>query len=352
MAFKSLEALQRLFASSPELKTAIEAVARDGFSIMTMPQQVAGQVARTVGKGVEGVADLVGDVAGFAADVGPRLEIGRGDSEIDIPLPIIGRARAAEGVAGLVEKGGEALSKFKMPAESFLDVMDRRIAEGQPYQGPGQTPEEAKAFVERAQNTPDEWFQEDYRRAVEQREADKDKAPSWQRDWEDLSPEEQQAHQDRWGPRNERGERISEETLWDEDKLREEGFTPVGAEGDRKQGRRQGRRQERKARRKGKRDEADAAESTLWDEDKLREEGFTPVGDEDEVDVSGAAKAVPVVPDDQAESLFATVHGGPFDPNSSMDRGKLEDIKKNLVREEFQGLTPNQFALKMYREAA
>jgi len=74
---------------------------------------------------------------------------------------------------------------------------------------------------------------------------------------------------------------------------------------------------------------------------------------EDEgVDVSGAAKAVPVAPDDQAEALFETVHGGSFDPNSSMDRGKLEAIKKNLVRDEYKGLTPNQFALKMYREAA
>ena len=47
------------------------------------------------------------------------------------------------------------------------------------------------------------------------------------------------------------------------------------------------------------------------------------------------------------------VHGkGSFDPNSSMDLGKLAEIKKNLIRDEYKGLTPEQFALKMYREAA
>jgi hypothetical protein len=85
-------------------------------------------------------------------------------------------------------------------------------------------------------------------------------------------------------------------------------------------------KQDRKARKKGRR-EARGGEVDEVDE-------------ADEVDVSGA------------ESLFATVHGGPFDPNSSMDRGKLEQIKANLVRDEFKGLTPNQFALKMYREAS
>ena len=58
-------------------------------------------------------------------------------------------------------------------------------------------------------------------------------------------------------------------------------------------------------------------------------------------------------PDDEALLLFDVVHGkGSFDPNSSMDLGKLAEIKKNLIRDEYKGLTPEQFALKMYREAA
>ena len=71
----------------------------------------------------------------------------------------------------------------------------------------------------------------------------------------------------------------------------------------------------------------------------------------DEVDVSGAAKAVPV-DDAQAMDLFKTVHGGDFDPKSSMDKTKLAQIKENLTKDEYKGLTPNQFALRMYREAA
>ena len=57
--------------------------------------------------------------------------------------------------------------------------------------------------------------------------------------------------------------------------------------------------------------------------------------------------------DDHALGLFDVVHGkGSFDPKSSMDAGKLKKIKENLGRAEYQGLTPNQFALKMYREAS
>ena len=61
---------------------------------------------------------------------------------------------------------------------------------------------------------------------------------------------------------------------------------------------------------------------------------------------------MPVVPDEQAMDLFKTVHGGDFDPKSSMDKTKLAKIKENLVKDEYKGLSPNQFALRMYREAA
>ena len=55
----------------------------------------------------------------------------------------------------------------------------------------------------------------------------------------------------------------------------------------------------------------------------------------------------------EALSLFDVVHGkGSFDPASSVDLGKLKQIKENLKRKEFQGLDQNQFALKMYRGAA
>ena len=309
MAFRSLEALQRLFASNPEIKNAIEAVARDGYSIMTMPQQVAGHVARTYGKGIEGIADIAGDIAGFAADVGPRLEVGKGDAEIDIPLPITAHAKMAEGIAGLAEKGGEALSEYETPLEklreSALAAMDRRIAESM-----GQVqPEKAMSTTGLGRLTGE--------KPPEPMITDADESPEFVGPPEpvrvsDQTAEEYEESPDFVGPPEP-----------------EEAAMPTVDPKLKKRLDKGAKKQARQAKR--------AAKQAPEDEG---------------VDVSGAAKAVPVVPDDQAEALFETVHGGPFDPNSSMDRGKLEDIKKNLVRDEYRGLTPNQFALKMYREAA
>ena len=96
-------------------------------------------------------------------------------------------------------------------------------------------------------------------------------------------------------------------------------------------------------------DEKPAAEPEAAEPEAAEPEAAEP----EAVDVSGAPKAVPVVPDDESLLLFDAVHGkGSFDPNSSMDLGKLAEIKKNLIRDEYKGLTPEQFALKMYREAA
>jgi hypothetical protein len=68
-----------------------------------------------------------------------------------------------------------------------------------------------------------------------------------------------------------------------------------------------------------------------------------------------AAEAQEEAPSSEKDALalFDVVHGkGSFDPASSVDLGKLKQIKENLKRKEFQGLTDNQFALKMYRGAA
>ena len=72
-----------------------------------------------------------------------------------------------------------------------------------------------------------------------------------------------------------------------------------------------------------------------------------PVEDPDTA-VGGVAE---VVDDPQAIELFNTVHGK-FDPASSVDKKKLAQIKENMAKDEYKGLSPNQFALKMYREAA
>lgn len=51
------------------------------------------------------------------------------------------------------------------------------------------------------------------------------------------------------------------------------------------------------------------------------------------------------------EDLFATVHGSAFDPKSSMDKLKMQEITDTLAeRGGLKGMTPNQFALNIYRK--
>ena len=63
------------------------------------------------------------------------------------------------------------------------------------------------------------------------------------------------------------------------------------------------------------------------------------------------ARIVPEEPttDSTALSLFEKTHGGPFDPKSSMDKKKMAAITNLMGQEGSDKLTPNQFALKIYR---
>jgi hypothetical protein len=63
-------------------------------------------------------------------------------------------------------------------------------------------------------------------------------------------------------------------------------------------------------------------------------------------------KAEPVFDQSLVESLFETTHGTSFDPKSQMDRRKKMEIESLL--EDMGGLgdmTPNQFALQLYRRS-
>ena len=65
-----------------------------------------------------------------------------------------------------------------------------------------------------------------------------------------------------------------------------------------------------------------------------------------------APKAIPVaepVDTDRAAMLFAKTHGSAFDPKSSMDKKKMAAITNLMGQEGSEALTPNQFALKIYR---
>ena len=54
---------------------------------------------------------------------------------------------------------------------------------------------------------------------------------------------------------------------------------------------------------------------------------------------------------DRALALFQNTHGGPFDPKSSMDKGKMEAIQNLMAKKGSEKLSPNQFSLQIYRQS-
>ena len=87
--------------------------------------------------------------------------------------------------------------------------------------------------------------------------------------------------------------------------------------------------------------------------DELSEEYYnTPAGEAKIAAAKPKAEVVSEDYEDQAIALFKNTHGGPFDPKSSMDRGKLEKMKSMLADMGGMGnMTPNQFALQVYRNS-
>lgn len=64
-------------------------------------------------------------------------------------------------------------------------------------------------------------------------------------------------------------------------------------------------------------------------------------------------KAVPVAPEDDEmlSTLFKTATGTPFDPKSSRDADYMKKIRETLAEQGgLKGMTPTQFALKLYRK--
>jgi hypothetical protein len=76
----------------------------------------------------------------------------------------------------------------------------------------------------------------------------------------------------------------------------------------------------------------------------------------DDYDLAGGADKEPEEPEvdytDEATKLFMNTHNTEFDPKSRKDRGKLEDMKKVMAGNKGKKMTPNQFALKYYRQYA
>ena len=74
--------------------------------------------------------------------------------------------------------------------------------------------------------------------------------------------------------------------------------------------------------------------------------------DPDDYDLAGGAKEPEVDYTDEAVGLFKNTHGTEFDPNSKMDRGKLDKMKGMLAKQGGLGeMSANQFALQVYRNS-
>ena len=76
-----------------------------------------------------------------------------------------------------------------------------------------------------------------------------------------------------------------------------------------------------------------------------------PTGPATAAPVPAKAEVLPISEDDQALRLFRVAHGGAFDPKSSMDKRKIDEVRQLLAEQGGQGdMTDNQFALKLYRK--
>jgi hypothetical protein len=73
--------------------------------------------------------------------------------------------------------------------------------------------------------------------------------------------------------------------------------------------------------------------------------------DPDDYDLAGGAEEPESDYTEQAIGLFKNTHATEFDPKSSMDKGKLEKMKKLLAKQGGLGdMSANQFALQVYRD--
>ena len=73
-----------------------------------------------------------------------------------------------------------------------------------------------------------------------------------------------------------------------------------------------------------------------------------------DADITAGAPKATIIPEqadltEKAIALFRHTHGGPFNPKSSMDKKKMAAIQGLLSQEGSDKLTPNQFALAIYR---
>ena len=77
---------------------------------------------------------------------------------------------------------------------------------------------------------------------------------------------------------------------------------------------------------------------------------FKGFSDEDETPKNtGSPKAQVVAEDELVQSFFTKAHGGSYDPNSKVDKAKMQKILGMVnAQPELLSLTPGKFAVKLY----
>ena len=306
MAFKTFEEIRKLIAANPEILNVARGFLADATQVASLPSRAAGTAKRGIAELGEGVAGLVQKGAEFAEEYQPKISLGDDGPSMKIPynpLMPFGDAGDVASMAGLAKERLSRASDASTESEKFfdsaVDAMDKRIggAVDKPtptFSGRGGVDEEALKRSERKAARKEEYAENRAKmKAIRERNAAKRAAED-----DPYAPDaSNQLHG------------VPNESALGEGEVTDVPYDPMmGTTGD----------------------------------------------NPDDYDLAGGADKEPEEPevdyDQKAIDLFKTVHATEFDPKSSKDKGKLDKMKKLLAKQGGLGdMTPNQFALQVYR---
>jgi len=284
--FKTFDAFKKLIAANPEILNVIQSVGRDATQVASLPSRARGAIKRGAAELGEGVAGLVEKGAGFADKYQPQISLGEDGPSAKIPYNPLMPFDAAD-IAAAAGLAKEGLSQ----------ASDSKTAEEKMYDSAIEAMDDRIGSIDSpASSAP-------ATAAAGAALAARAAAPA--------QPEESL---------EERKERYA----GNKDKIR------------------------------AIRDRKDAERAAASEEEEPSESGgFSDIlaGISDQVKAGVEASKEPESDyTEEAISLFKNTHATEFDPKSSKDKGKLENMKKLLAKNKGKEMSPNQFALQFYRE--
>jgi|TARA_B100000902_G_scaffold399384_1_gene469987 hypothetical protein len=315
---KLLETLGKVtndfFKENPKAEAMLEAGERDILSILALPTKAIGGIKRGVAGVGESAAGVVQSAAKLADDYGPEIRMGKKGPSVSLLDPAnripLSASQIADGMGNLKESARKA-SEEKTDAEKIVDLAisakDANI---------GHLLNQGNDFETKSGARIEEVLNDPARGAGAARKAGADEG-------EDLDF-------------SALGDLLKEKLGGVAESLKDPVGSAkslkdkyVGAVGDKV---------------------SDLTEGISTSDELFEEYYDTPAG-EAKIPAAPKAEVVSEGYEDQAIALFKNTHGTSFDPKSSMDRGKLENMKSLLADMGGLGeMTPNQFALQFYRE--